>query len=251
MSTLKNIFNKNTRIIRAPDTVNRKTTQKIPKSMLVLFLSSQLLFGFDFGFSSIFKKKYRSFVKRFSFLLSIVMIVLLISPLNLNYIYYWFNIVEYISYCLVLNFTKYSAYHFIIDVNKIFDLNQNNKKFLCLVGVYNIAGFFIKAFVTGVSCKADSLPFINHLTKCNITYTMIHCVSILSMDVIATVQIVLMYYIKCCVRHLKDLLTERDISFGHIEKYYIDIANRYDKIKPLCGRLVSNIFTKVILQSVI
>lgn len=152
-------------------------------------------------------------------------------------IYYWFDIVEYITYFFVLNFTKYSAYNFIIDVNNIYELNQNDKKFLNLLEICNIAGYIVKISVTVVSCKIDTMGLTE--STCHLSDSIVHSVPILGMDVIAVVQIVLVYYMECCARKLKELLITNDVDFEYVEKFYIDIANCHDKIKPLYGRLVS------------
>lgn len=225
----------NSTIINVQDKKQRSLKQKIPKSILVLFLSSQLFFGFDFGFSSIFKKKYRLIVKRFSFLLSISMILILISPLNINYVYYWFDIIEYTSYFLVLNLTKYNAYHFIIDVNKIYILNRNDRKIFSFLGIYyNIVEFLAKVIFVIMVRKIDTI------------YTIIYYIPGIGLDIIAIVQIVLLYYIRFCARQLKAFLIASDVNFSNIEKYYVDIANCFDNIKPLYGRIVSKSFCYII-----
>lgn len=145
MSQPKKLYDTNTIKILVEDSKNRKNKEKFPTSILALFLISQLIFGIDFRFSSIFKKKHQLIVKRFSFFLSVAMIVLIISPLIFDDIFYWFSIVEYISYFLILKSIKYNAYHFINDINQIYDLNDNDKKFLRIVGIYyNGAEFILK-----------------------------------------------------------------------------------------------------------
>lgn len=236
----KNIFITNTIEILVEDGKERKNKNEFPKSILALFLTAQLLFGIDFGFSSIFKKKHQSIVKRFTFFLSIVMIILIISPVVFDEVFYWFNIIEYTSYYLLLNLTKYNAYHFINDMNKIYDLNQYDKKFLRIVGVYyHGAEFFMKATFIVILYKLGNVSFFS---LNNITYTIIYYVPCLGLDIIGIVQVVLMYYVNCSVRHLKALLGANDVNFKNIENYYINIAFCYDKIKTLYGRIVSTFF---------
>lgn len=249
MSEAKYIYNTNTINILVKDSKKRKNNEKFPKSILVLFLSSQLLFGINFGFSSIFKKKYQLIVERCSVFLSIAMTVLIISPLLFNSIFYWFHVIEYTAYILLLKFTKYNAYHFINDINKIYDLNRSNKTFLSFVGVYyNIAEFFMKAIFISILYKIGTeVIFSTNLSQYGISYTIIYHVPSIGLDVVSIVQIVLMYYINCCVRHLKTLLIANDVNFRYIEKYYVNIANCFDNIKPLYGRIVSYFFVYVIL----
>lgn len=244
MSKSINIVNTNTIKIFVKDRKKRKTNDKFPKSILVLFLSSQLLFGIDFGFSSIFKKKYQLIVKRFSFFMSVAMIVLNISPLLFDSTFYWIHVIEYTSFVLVLNFTKYNAFHFINDIRKICELNQNDKRFLRIVGVYyNVTEFLGKIIFVVVMHKIEyDTIFARKILSYHIIYTVIYHVPTISLDIISIAQIVLMYYLNCCVRHMKALLLANDVNFVYIESYFRDIANSFDKIKPLYGRIVSNIY---------
>lgn len=233
------MFKTNTITIHVENSMKCKSKVKLPKAIFVLFLTSQFLFGIDFGFTSTFKKKYRFIVKRFTFFLSIANIVLLTSALYLNDIFFWFNVFEYTLYFLLLNLTKYSAYHFISDISKIYELSQNDKKWISIVGIYyNGADLFMKAIFIVFLYKVG----ITSASYSSIAFLIVYYIPCIGMDTISIVQIVLMYYLNCCVRHLKALLIANDVNFKYVEKYFMNIANCYDKIKPLYGQIVSCIF---------
>lgn len=239
MPGIKVIYNRNMNKIHVTDTIKCKVKYKIPKSVLAFFLTSQLLCGFDFGFASMFKKKYRLIIKLFTLFLSTAMILIIVSPLTLNNIFYWWNVVEYLSYFVVLNLTKYKAYHYINDISMIYNFNNKEKKILSIIAVYyNIAGIFIKTILIGALCKAGYVSLFNEY---HIIYTIIYYVPCLCVNIVPVVQIVLMYYTKCCAQYLKTLIGS-EVNLGYVEKYYIGIANCYDKIKLLHGRLVSIFF---------
>lgn len=91
----------------------------IPKSLKIFYLTSQLCFGIDFGFTKeLHYKKYGQLVKYLAKLHSFSIFIILLVPLYYHYdqLWPWLNFFEFTAILLVLNITKYTVFDFLVDI---------------------------------------------------------------------------------------------------------------------------------------
>lgn len=212
---------------------------KITKLLYVFFLFYHAV-GFDFGFASAIKRKYRLIIQRTTRFLSIFSILVMLSYLAFFYddVWCWFNTVKYNGFILVLIAAKYKLYHLIYDINNICALTTKQMNILNIITIlFTVLMYLIKITVVIVRCYHDKEPYCGKFYS--MFYYYIYLGIELSLDLIAVTRIVITYYLKCSLNQIKILLKKPNRRLDVYEKSYIAIADCYDKIRPLYDWLVS------------
>lgn len=217
---------------------SEKSNGEIPKSLICFFLTAQL-FGIDLGFTMILKK-FQCFVKYLTFFLAVTFLIILLAPsFNLyKEIWFWLNFMEYLAYLIALNITKYKAYDFIIDVNKIHGIKIVEQKILTGIAiVYTSATITMQ--VVFVTAYAVSNKNVFEEQFYSVYYYFIYCIPCLSLDFIAITKLIVIYYVYCCVKDLKQRFVSSRISLEKVAEQYTDIADVYDRMRPFYDVIVS------------
>lgn len=221
----------------------QKKTQ-IPNSLKYYFVISQVLLSYDYGFITVLKKGLRAPVKRFVLLETCFYLLILISPIPFYYDEFsaWGPLFEYVFNVWVLRSTKYKPYDFIVDINKHIRIKYVDQKFFRLTSLINIVIVHgTKIFIT------IALRFINSgsnltqhfYTKFNWGYYIAYGIPCLGIDTIAVCQTVLFYYAYACIRNLQDRLKSSEVDINRVARLFVNLADIYDKIRPLQNKLVS------------
>lgn len=224
-----------------PISVKNRTKRKvnIPKSIIIYFLTPQLLLGIDYGFTKAFKVKFRKLIKRISITMSLITTVILLGPLLNDYsdIWAWFNLTEYVLYLLALNFAKYNIYEFVLDSIQIYELTATENIILQIISLYSsIILVIIKILILIAKCL---YKFEEYCPMYKVPYYLFYFAPALGQDFFGMSQIIIVYYLYCCIKHLKMTLKKSHFSVTILQNQYIAIANCYDKIKPLYDNFVS------------
>lgn len=227
-------------------TINEKQKKtKIPNSLKYYFIISQVFLSYDYGFVTILKKGLRAPVKFFVLLETVLYFLVLISPIPFYYNEFsaWGPLCEYVFNVLALRTSKYKPYDFIVDINKHIQIKYIDQKFFRLTSLINIVIVHgTKIFIT------IALRFINSganlaqhfYINFNWGYYIAYGVPCLGIDTVAVSQTIVFYYAYTCVRYLQDQLKSPDVNVNRVAQLFVNLADIYDKIRPLQNKLVSN-----------
>lgn len=226
-------------------TVNeRQKKTQIPNSLQYFFITSQILFGYDYGFIMALKKCLRVTVKRFVLLETLFYIFVI----SLTTVFYhtefvaWIPLIEYLLNILALRSTQYKTFDFIMDIHKNIEILKNDRKvFFLTTFINNIIVCAIKMFIL-ISLRAfnfvtysEDYQFISSWG-----YYLAYIIPTLGMDTVAVSQIVVFYYTYMYVRNLKNQFKSSEVEINRTAQYFVNLADCCDKIGTLRNKLVSN-----------
>lgn len=220
--------------------------REFPVSIIYFFLSSQMVFNFDFGFSTFITISVLNFLHFLNNITSLAYILILLAPIIWTTMYRdvtcWCSLLAYLGYVIVVKRSKYKIYNLIVDVNKIFKMNTLEKR-------------IISVFVIIFTISMIATKFIFHIIQCTITigdgenkmfcpqfnikYYIVYYFPYSSVDIITTAEIIIYYYIYCCIRKLKGWIGMPGQNMKLALMKYAAIADCCDKIKPLFDDLVN------------
>lgn len=216
--------------------------RKIPKLLIAYYLVFQAV-GYDFGFTSVLKRKSRLIVQRITLFVSILSFVGMLTNLAFLYdnIWWWFYAVKSNGFILVLITTRYKLYHLIYDINGICDLTKKQINILNIITLsYTVLMYTIKHSFNILMCISakdlicgDFLSIFQSVMYFGIT---------LCLDVIVMSQILITYYLKCSIKIIKILLKKPNRNLDTYETSYMAIAECYDKIRHLYDWMVNQLF---------
>lgn len=213
--------------------------RKTPKILIVYYLLFQVV-GFDFGFASVLKRKYRLYIQRTTNFISILIFIVMLVYLAFLYndIWCWFNAFKYNSFILVLFTTRYKLYHLITDINGICCLTTKQTKILNIIPIlYTILMNLIKITLLTLRCIGENEPYCKKFYS--IYVFIIYMAIVCSLDITVVTQFILTYYFKCSVNIIQVLLKKPKRKLHVFEKSYLAVANCYDKIRPFFDWMVS------------
>lgn len=212
--------------------------RKIPKSLIFFSLISQLCFGIDFGFAVLLKKQFRSLVQRSTICISTMYIIVLAIPIRYMYanIWFWYTFLEYTLSVVFLNYSKYNVYNYVKDLSDIYIITRVERKVLQFIYIYNgVVTLIIK--MTFIIARCFFEP--KNCTQVNYTYFVFYWLPNIGLDMIGIIQIVIFYYLFCCIRNVKETFKHFEVDSNMIAKRYAAVADCFDRLIPLHDNLVN------------
>lgn len=213
---------------------------RIPKSTKIFFLILHLVFGYDFGFSNIFKKKIAIFIKYYSLILTSAMLVALIAPVKVlsTDMLYWFSFMQFVMNIFILKSAKYTVYKLLSDIHSTERIAVLEKE---IFGIAIVMGSFI-ILIARVSLAAVNRLVYNE-DSCNYNelhpiYTTFHLFCYYGNHLYTASENVIYFYIYTYVKNMKSCLNE-DKDINKFITRYNTITNCYDRIRRLCDNIVS------------
>lgn len=228
--------------------------RQFPKSIIYFFLLSHMIYGFDFGFSMLFKNTFGKLLHLLSSIISFAFVLMLISPLIFTTTMYsdvtcWCALFAYLGYVIVVKRSTYKIFNLITDVNEIFVMFNFEKRAISVFAIiYTSIVIATKFSFQIVNCITGN-DNETHCSDFNTEYYIVYYFPYSSFDVIATAQIIIYYYIYCCIKKLKESLSHpgKDMKLALMK--YAAIADCCDKIKPLYDDLVNIILYNYIFRN--
>lgn len=216
-------------------------SSKIPKSVRIFFLVLHLMFGQDFGFGNLFKKKTATFVKYYSKLIALTMTIILVLPFKLaGYeVWYWCTVAECVVNFCILKTAKYTVFNLLCDIHTAERIDVIEKEtFGVVTSVYVISMFILKGYVVAMRCVFDNNLYCEMM---NYTYVALYALCCNALDFMPEAQIVVRFYIYAYVNNIERSL-DQDQDMNKLIEKYNKIANCQDKIRRLCDYFVSTIY---------
>lgn len=207
------------------------------KSLIVFFLSLHLLFGIDYGFAGLFRRKIKNILTLHSTLLSIFILVVVLFPYNTIHmlIWYWLTALECLLYIMVLKTPKYAVYNFITDLQNLNCISSLSESFGVWVSLYSYSMFISKLSLVFFRC------FYGNTSNCHDYEPGVHALYAIFSNVLDFVPIsatIIYYLIYCCIINLSESL-EKEMNVSKFLNLYRDIADCCDKIRPFYDNIVS------------
>lgn len=213
----------------------KSKSPNIPTTVYVFFLTLLYGFGLDFGFKKLLNKEIRIITKWFQIFITLVIIVTMVLAVTHEKVHYLYSsIISYILHYLFLYRAKYTVYDLIIDVHMLID-NKTvvvKDKVDRIIYIFMIITFVLKYPL----CNLNYILVVNDCQN-NIIPVYLNCIPIVMIDGIVIILIVINYYIYIAVKHINESTTEVDTNVSLDN--FIQVADCWDKIRPLLTRLVS------------
>lgn len=213
--------------------------RKISKILLVYYLLFHVV-GFDFGFASALKRKYRFYIQKTTKFISILLFVVMLVYLACLYndVWCWVSVFKYNGFILVLLITRYKLYHLINDINGICYLTSKQLQIINITAIlYTVVIHLIKITLLTLRCIGENDAYCRKFYS---IYVFIIYIGIaFSLDITVVTQIIITYYFKCSVHLIQVLLKKSKRKLDLFEKSYLAIVNCYDKIRPFFDWMVS------------
>lgn len=147
-------------------------------------------------------------------------------------IWCWFDTAKNNGFILILITIKYKIYHLIYDINAMCDLTNKQINILNIITIlYTLITYTIKIFLIFARCMFEKQSYCEKFNS--MFYYAVYIGIAITSDVIAVVQIIITYYLKCSLNVMKVLLKKPKRRLDFIVKSYMAIADCYDKIRPL------------------
>lgn len=216
-----------------------ETKQDFPKIFIIYFIGIQICFDVDCGIILLCNEKYRAILKSIYRVKAIVILVIsatIISSFSVLKILYIFYLIQYITCMLILTFTKYNVYEFLIDIfctRKNRMSNEFNVFGIATV-FYTISIIFFNMIVIGLYCLFYSKSCKSFFDVLSLAYF-----PIFGLDIISIVQVVILYAIYLNVKYMKRILTFGERNLDRIVSLYMSITKHWENIAPLYSKLVS------------
>lgn len=220
----------------------QKQGEKIPNSILTLFLILQLIYGLNFGFLDVFNKKLRRvckiiylFVCFYNGIILLSYVPVASSQWNIDEYTSSLFFVQYCGHNIVLYFAKYKVYNFISDIRKIDDGIQSKEQkiglFACIVfGCWFVLSIIIfPVVICTVKIKECSLQYI-------IIFIMYQAPTT-GIDAIVLVQLIVNFYTYYVIVYLVGLVGTEKISL--IRKQFLRASECCEKFGGHYRNLVS------------
>lgn len=215
-----------------------RKSSEIPYSIKTFFLILHLIFGQDFGFGNLFRKKTARLLKHYSTFLMLTTIVIVIWPYNLarKQVWYWCTIIECMVNFFILKTVRYSVYNLLSDIHTAEQVAVLEKEtFGVIMSTYALVMLLLKLFVFTVTCIFDSNLYCEGLNHIYLTFYAVHSHAI---DLIPEAQIVIRFYIYAYVKNMESILkTDQDLN-KFVERYD-KITHCQDKIRHISDYCVS------------
>lgn len=219
--------------------------RQIPKCVSIFFLSLLFGLGFDFGFTNVLIKKYRSYLKLLSVIVSILILLLLFVPLfyDLNSVrlsLYGLGCFQFSIQVAILLVSKYNIYHFLTDIYKIHNtIYDKEYKFLWCALAYYLINWTLKLITCVWHCSVKP-DYCFTLTVIIPVHP--YCLLITAWDVAPVAQILIYFYVHASLKYLRKLMENKCIYLSNARKQFIMIADSCDKISAFYGNMVSIVF---------
>lgn len=201
------------------------------------FLILHIMFGQDFGFGNLFKKKTASLLKYYSTILTLMSFAILMWPFKIGYqeVWYWCTIIHCVFNFCILKTAKYSVYNFLFDMHAAERIVVLEKEtFGVLISVYALTMFIAKDIIFAIFCMFD----LNLYCQFNHFYFAFYAICCHAVDLMHETQIVVYFYIYAYVKNMKRCL-EDDRDINKLVERYDKIFDCQDKIRRLRDYFVS------------
>lgn len=221
---------------------NVEHPRKLPRSILIIFLTFQFVIGFDFGFHGVLKRGIRRFFKYYSRVVCFAAFIVLGIPIiiyhdSVQLIFAMINLMQFAGSVLSLFIAKYNVYDFITDIRAL-DCSVRRKEtfggvsacaFCILIFTFNLVVRFVICSIASNGCRMIE----------NWAVQLLLDVFMMCLDVLHVAQSLVNYYAYCAAKCLKYLVDIKKSDTHDIRQQFIYIADCCDKIRPLYGNLVS------------
>lgn len=217
---------------------------KIPKSIKIFFLILHLMFGHDFGFGNLFRKKVATFLKYHSVLITLVRFVTLLLPFKQvgGEFWYWFNLTECAINFSMLRCAKYTVFNLLSDIHAAERIPVLEKEtFGVFTALYAFTMVTVQGLLVGLRCTFDDDDIIVYCVKMHPLYLTFYVLCPVGMALIPDSEIVIYYYIYAYVIKMKQSL-KQDLDIQMFIDRYNKIAYCYDRIRHVCSKIVSIYF---------
>lgn len=198
---------------------------KIPMSIKIFFLILHLLFGYDFGFSNLFKNKISKLLKFYSTVLTTIICVTAVLPMRGYDI--WVISMQYLIHFCILKSAEYTVYHLLSDIHaaeRIDDLEKET--FGIITATYAFVMFIANGAVIALRYMSNNI------------YLIFVVYAYLGIYLYTASEIVIYYYVYTYIKNMKKSLKyEKDIN--KLIARYNNIADCFNKIRRLCDNIVS------------
>lgn len=198
------------------------------------------MFGHDFGFSKLFKKKIANLFKCFSIVLTsatLVSLMMYCKEFGFETWYCLYAIHYVVNFC-ILKSAKYTVYNLLSDIHaaeRITDLEK--KSFGIITAAYALITVIPIGSVLSYRCVFsgdESDPF----KKMHPFIAIFHVICYFGVDLYIEAEIIIYYYMYTYVKNMKNSLRRQKDVDKFISRYNT-IADCYDKIRPVCDNIVS------------
>lgn len=228
-------------------TNEKQKKTKIPNALKYYFVISQVFFGYDYGFTPVLKTGLRAPLRLFVLLIISFHLLMLISPIPSYYneLSAWSPVAEYLMYICALGSTKYNLYNYIRDVKNHINIRSQDRFFFLLTSLINvIIVHAIKCLVTIAFRVINKGAFFNQHFSVNFNwcYYFFYGFPRIGADTVALCQMVIFYYAYAYIRDIKDQLLPSEVDINRVAQRFVNLADVYDKIRPLQNKLVSHVF---------
>lgn len=226
---------------RNPFILKSMRNNKIPNTIVTLFLGLQLIYGFNFGFIDILNKKLRSLCQCVSYVMTFFVATFIVLPFWYGFaddISFFYNIlaaIHYVGVMISLHVSKYKVYNFIKDVRILEDECSNEKRLGWAASLCVFMIFVCKIVAHFYAC----MLFRNFCANGNVPVYMLYVASSICLEIIYIVQVVLYCYVYNTVNYLKRLVDDSRLDLRAIRKQFSLLADCCDKLTTVYGNLVS------------
>lgn len=223
------------------------TKRQIPKFVSIFFLTLLFVFGYDFGFTNVISKKYRSYLKLLGTIVFILTVVLLIIPAfyyldSATLGFFHVTCLQYTIHGFLLYITKYNVHDFITEIYKIHNkIYDKEFIFLSCVLAYNLITWILKMLVCFTQCALSGDSSTSCIDIISIVPLYFYCITFPALDLVAVAQIVIYYYIYASLKFLRQLMEKKCIDLSNARHQFVMIEDCCDKISALYENLVSTV----------
>lgn len=224
-------------------TKKRRNVLKLPTSIKAFFLTLHVCYGIDFGFGILLNKTLRKTILLVNYILIAVNVIAGVTIPN-RYLAkkptFWVCLVQYTGSFILIRMFKYRIYDFIVEANAIlYRMSESKTKLLRIIVIVPPAVLIARMIILiFVSCSFR-LKRCESLIK-TFLYVNYNHYNDLVMDLNGVSEIIIFYYIKCCIQDWEELLKRPGQDMKIALMRYAAIADCYDKIRPLYDVMVLN-----------
>lgn len=217
-----------------------------PKIITYLFLMSQLISGFDLGYSKLFQGSVRKCLRTFTLLTACTYNVINFSSIFMYCPLSTISMILMPSFEYILNvivllcYKKYSVYDFLCNISEFCELSNKDTYILYLISIIHCVIVYslktiLMLFLVVNDVKIE--PTIDQLPTIYFVFLYLYYIIV---DVVTVALIVIFYYIYSSMKHLKLILMSSDQKLSYVLFRYKAIVDTCEKIRPLSNSLVSN-----------
>lgn len=218
--------------------------KKNPKTISCCILISQLISGFDFGFSKLFNENVQGFLRHFTVLQVFTYNAIFLVPAVITNSVSWmlFPLLEYfLNAIILLCYKKYTIYNFLCDISEFSILSKKDIYILNIIYMTDYIFFVFTKILLLISFNGSDMKIDKLLAPLPSVYVVLFTLHYIIVDLVTMIQIVILYYVYCSMKNLKLRLVLYGQKLNVTSEQYKAIVDIREKIKPLSDSLVRNI----------